>query len=67
MEDGTEKTTNTGGEILTSLPAAAARLLQEAAATPLDHSAIDPGLKRRKAIDRAHEEVRSRWPNLFRS
>lgn len=49
-----EKTTNTGGEIRSHLPPAAAKLLQEAAETPLDHTSIDPGLKRRKAIDRAH-------------
>ena len=61
-----EKTTNTGGEIHSFLPLPAARLLKEAAETPLDPNALDPGLARRKAVDRAHEEVRSRWPKLFR-
>lgn len=65
MEDN-EKTINTGGVITSNLPLPAARLLQEAAATPLDPTSLDPALKRRKAIDRAHEEVRNRWPNLFR-
>ena len=61
-----EKTVNTGGEIHSNLPLPAARILKEAAATPLDPTALDPGLARRKAVDRAHVEVRCRWPNLFR-
>jgi hypothetical protein len=61
-----EKTINTGDEIHSPLPLPAARLLKEAAETPLDPTALDPRLARRKAVDRAHEEVRSRWPKLFR-
>lgn len=62
-----EKTSNTGGEIHSFLPLPAARLLQEAAETPLDPDALDPGLARRKAVDRAHIEVKARWPHLFRA
>lgn len=61
-----EKTTNQGGAIESFLPPAAVRLLKEAADTPLDQSSLDPGLARRKAVDRAHEQVRNRWPRLFR-
>lgn len=62
-----EKTTNTGGDLSHGLlPEAAARMLREAAATPPDPLSLDPLLARRKAVDRAHEEVRSRWPKLFR-
>lgn len=64
MED--EKTVNTGGEIHSFLPLPAARILRDAAATPLDPAALDPGLARRKAVDRAHSEVKARWPHLFR-
>lgn len=61
-----EKTTNTGGELHSFLPLPAARILKEAAATPLDPTSLDPGLARRKAVDRAHTEVKARWPHLFR-
>lgn len=61
-----DKTINAGGEIHSFLPLPAARLLKEAAETPLDPMASDPGLARRKAVDRAHEQVRARWPQLFR-
>jgi hypothetical protein len=61
-----EKTVNTGGEIHSNLPLPAARILKEAAATPLEPGALDPGLARRKAVDRAHSEVQARWPHLFR-
>jgi hypothetical protein len=57
---------NTGGEIHSNLPLPAARILKEAAATPLDQRALDPGLARSKAVDRAHSEVQARWPHLFR-
>lgn len=62
-----EKTVNTGGEIHSMLPLPAARILREAAATPFDPRALDPGLARRKAVDRAHTEVQARWPHLFRA
>lgn len=62
-----EKTINTGGEIHSILPLPAARILREAAATPLDPMALDPWLARRKAVDRAHTEVKARWPQFFRS
>lgn len=70
QEDGIlnddEKTVNTGGEIMSSLlPDAAGRILREASLTPLDPTSRDPGLARRKAIDRAHEQVKARWPILF--
>ena len=61
-----EKTVNMGGDIHSFLPLPAARLLKEAADTPLDPTALDPGLARRKAVDRAHEMVREKWPKLFR-
>lgn len=61
-----EKTINTGGEFNSFLPLPAARILREAAATPLDPRSLDPGLARRKAIDRAHAEVKARWPQFFR-
>ena len=64
MDD--EKTINSGGEFHSFLPLPAARILKEAAATPLDPTALDPGLARRKAVDRAHELVREKWPKLFR-
>ena len=64
MDD--EKTINSGGEFHSFLPLPAARILKEAAATPLDPTALDPGLARRKAVDRAHSEVQARWPHLFR-
>ena len=61
-----EKTVNLGGEFNSFLPLPAAQILREAAATPLDPTALDPGLARRKAVDRAHSEVQARWPHLFR-
>ena len=60
-----EKTINTGGEIHSNLPLPAARILKDAADTPLDPTALDPGLSRRKAVDRAHTLVRTKWPHLF--
>lgn len=66
MPEDEEKTINTGGDFSSILPLPAAQILREAAATPLDPRALDPGLARRKAVDRAHDEVRSRWPKLFR-
>jgi hypothetical protein len=61
-----ERTVNTGGEIVsTLLPALAGQILQDAAETPLDLTSLDPAMKRRKAIDKAHEMVQARWPNLF--
>ena len=66
MLNDDEKTINHGGEIESFLPPAAARMLKEAAATPLDPLSVEPGLRRRKAVDRAHEQVRNRFPNLFR-
>ena len=60
-----EKTTNTGGDIHSFLPLPAARLLKVAAETPLDPNALDPGLDRRAAVDKAHRIVRLNWPHLF--
>lgn len=64
MDD--ERTVNTGGEIHSILPPAAAKILKDAAQTPLDPEAADPGLARRKAQDRAFARVRAGWPRLFR-
>lgn len=62
-----EKTINTGGEFGHNLlPAHAAHILREAAETPLEPGALDPGLARRKAVDHAYADVRARWPSLFR-
>lgn len=61
-----ERTVNTGGEIRSILPQAAAQILKDAAATPLDATASDPGFSRRKALDRAHAQVKTRWPQFFR-
>lgn len=64
MDD--ERTVNTGGEIRSILPPAAAQILKDAAATPLDAEAPDPVFARRKAMDRAYAQVKARWPKLFR-
>ncbi|MBU0593338.1 MAG: hypothetical protein KKH74_06320 [Gammaproteobacteria bacterium] len=47
------------------LPLAAARLLQQAAQTPLDRNAPEPGFERRKAVDKAITYVKSKYPKFF--
>ena len=62
-----ETTINTGGDMAHNLlPPHAVHILREAAATPLEPGALDPGLNRRKAVDRAHVQIRDRWPQFFR-
>lgn len=48
------------------LPPAACRLLQEAAATPLDPNALNPEFARRKAVDNAIARVKARYPQYFK-
>lgn len=48
------------------LPPAAAKMLQDAAATPLDNSAPNPEFARRKAVDNALAQVRARYPQFFK-
>ncbi len=48
------------------LPPHAARLLREAAATPLEPHAPDPEFARRKAVDKAIARVKAQYPQYFK-
>lgn len=48
------------------LPPDAAKLLQQAAQTPLNHGAPEPDLERRIAIDKATEWVKRHYPQFFK-
>lgn len=49
--------------VATTLPPEAARILQQAAKTPITE--FDP-LARTKAIERAIERVKRNWPEMFK-